>query len=200
MLLKRKEKEFHETLDHLQLDMDTLEKEKADLKERLMHSSKKVLLEGLTKSAASLSPISLLSSPQSFTSSSAGTTVPLALFNATEITWPISSFFFLGGGRPVGSGVTTQVRDSPLLVNEVSHLRQALRQSQAENAQLVAQKLRSKLDTLPPLAKPKSNPPSASTKGPDALKELTKKAHDLKWVHPTTIQSFTVISIFQTLI
>ena len=67
------------------------------------------------------------------------------------------------------------MRDSPLLVNEVSHLRQALRQSQAENAQLVAQKLRSKLDTLPPLAKPKSNPPSASTKGPDALKELTKK-------------------------
>ena len=98
MLLKRKEKEFHETLDHLQLDMDTLEKEKADLKERLMHSSKKVLLEGLTKSAASLSPISLLSSPQSFTSSSAGTTVPLALFNATEITWPISFYFFFWGG------------------------------------------------------------------------------------------------------
>ncbi len=56
LLLKRKEKEFNETLEHLQQDVETLEKEKADLKEKLMHSSKKVLLEGLTKSAAGPAP------------------------------------------------------------------------------------------------------------------------------------------------
>ena len=45
-------REYEETLDALQLDIDTLEQEKADLKERLKVLSKKTLLEGLTRSSS----------------------------------------------------------------------------------------------------------------------------------------------------
>ncbi|KAL4231416.1 Dynactin subunit 1 [Mactra antiquata] len=63
-LLRKKEKEYDQTLDALQADIDTLEQEKLELKERLSVLSKKTLLEGLTRqagqsalaSAGSLSP------------------------------------------------------------------------------------------------------------------------------------------------
>ena len=45
-------REFEETLDALQLDIDTLEQEKTDLKERLKVLSKKTLLEGLTRQSS----------------------------------------------------------------------------------------------------------------------------------------------------
>nr|CAD7454518.1 unnamed protein product [Timema tahoe] len=54
-LLKRKEKEFEETMDHLQADIDSLESERGELKEKLKNYSKKVLIEGLAKTAG-LSP------------------------------------------------------------------------------------------------------------------------------------------------
>ena len=42
-------REFEETMDALQADIDALEHEKADLKERLKVLSKKTLLEGLSR-------------------------------------------------------------------------------------------------------------------------------------------------------
>lgn len=49
MLLKKKEKEFEETLDHLQADIDALETERGELKDKLKTVSKKALIEGLSK-------------------------------------------------------------------------------------------------------------------------------------------------------
>jgi len=129
LLLKRKEKEFNETLEHLQSDMETLEKEKAELKERLMHSSKKVLLEGLSKSATSaVSP----ASPTPF------------IFHPTGAT-----------STPTQSSVSS--RDSPLLLTEIAHLRAALNQSQSDKARLTAAQLQAKVDSLTPLQLPKKN-------------------------------------------
>ncbi|XP_065221310.1 dynactin subunit 1-like isoform X2 [Planococcus citri] len=51
-LMKRKETEFEETMDHLQADIDSLESEKGELKDKLKNYSKKVLIEGIAKNAA----------------------------------------------------------------------------------------------------------------------------------------------------
>jgi dynactin 1 len=50
--LKQKEKEFDETMDALQADIDALEQEKTDLKMRLTALSKKTLLEGLSRQSS----------------------------------------------------------------------------------------------------------------------------------------------------
>ena len=52
-LLKRKEKEFEETMDHLQTDIDSLESERGELKNKLKDITKKTLIEGISKSQAS---------------------------------------------------------------------------------------------------------------------------------------------------
>lgn len=51
--LKRKSKEYEETMDHLQADIDSLETEKGELKNKLKNFSKKIFIEGLNKSASS---------------------------------------------------------------------------------------------------------------------------------------------------
>ncbi|KAL8613299.1 hypothetical protein ACOMHN_052539 [Nucella lapillus] len=53
MQFKKKEKEFEETYDTLQGEIDNLEQEKTELKERLRVLSKKTLLEGLTRQSSS---------------------------------------------------------------------------------------------------------------------------------------------------
>lgn len=151
LLLKRKEKEFNETLEHLQSDMETLEKEKAELKEKLMHSSKKVLLEGLTKTTAGPAPF----------------VFPHAVTAAAPVV----------AETPTSSSA---VRDSPLLLNQIAHLREALRQSQSEKARLIGDDLRKKFDSLPPLRLHKKNIP-VSEESVD-LNRLVKQAAELKMV------------------
>jgi dynactin 1 len=51
-LMKRKEKEFEETMDHLQSDIDNLESERGDLKNKLKDITKKTLIQGITQQAA----------------------------------------------------------------------------------------------------------------------------------------------------
>ncbi|XP_064465841.1 dynactin subunit 1-like [Ornithodoros turicata] len=51
ILLRRKEKEFEETLDHLQADIDALEAERGELKDKLKLVSKKTLYKGLAEAA-----------------------------------------------------------------------------------------------------------------------------------------------------
>jgi hypothetical protein len=46
----RKEREFEETMDSLQNDIDSLESERGELKDKVKQMSKKVLIQGLTKS------------------------------------------------------------------------------------------------------------------------------------------------------
>ncbi|XP_014675205.1 PREDICTED: dynactin subunit 1-like [Priapulus caudatus] len=50
--LKKKEKEYEQTMDVLQGDIDALEHEKSDLKEKLKSLAKKAMVEGLAKSPA----------------------------------------------------------------------------------------------------------------------------------------------------
>jgi dynactin 1 len=52
MILKRKEKEFEETMDHLQADIDSLESERGELKEKMKNISKKAIMEGMARSSA----------------------------------------------------------------------------------------------------------------------------------------------------
>ena len=152
LLLKRKEKEFNETLEHLQSDMETLEKEKAELKEKLMQSSKKVLLDGLTKSTAGPAPFL-------FSTNLATPSAPAATETATS---------------------ASAVRDSPLLLNQITHLREALRQTQSEKARLVGDDLRKKFDALTPLRLPKKNIPVSEETS--ELNRLIKQAAELKMV------------------
>lgn len=157
LLLKRKEKEFNETVEHLQSDMETLEKEKAELKEKLMHSSKKVLLEGLTKSTTSPAPFAFASHSSTAAASS---------------TMETSS---------------TTVRDSPLLLNQIASLKEALQQSQVEKARLLGGELRKKLESLPPIQLPKKIVPVSD----DTLEvnRLLKEAADLKMVNDSFSRS-----------
>lgn len=62
MLLQKKEKEFEETLDHLQADIDALEAERGELKDKIKLISKKAILEGLSKTT---SLANLVASPTS---------------------------------------------------------------------------------------------------------------------------------------
>uniref|UniRef100_A0A1W7RAM6 Dynactin subunit 1 n=1 Tax=Hadrurus spadix TaxID=141984 RepID=A0A1W7RAM6_9SCOR len=72
MMLKKKEKEFEDTLDHLQADIDALETERGELKDKLKAISKKALIEGLSKPSSFASLVQSPTSPtlQSTTSSS----------------------------------------------------------------------------------------------------------------------------------
>ncbi|ODN04996.1 Dynactin subunit 1 [Orchesella cincta] len=75
-MLQRKEREFQATLEHFQSDIESLESERGELKEKLMSVSKIRLLEGLSRSPASTplqSPIhGIQSSAQQIGSASAG--------------------------------------------------------------------------------------------------------------------------------
>lgn len=53
--MKRKETKFEETMDHLQADIDALECEKGELKDKLKSYSKKVLIDGIVKNATASS-------------------------------------------------------------------------------------------------------------------------------------------------
>jgi len=54
LMLQRKEREFEATLEHFQSDIESLESERGELKEKLMSFSKRTLLEGLSRSAGML--------------------------------------------------------------------------------------------------------------------------------------------------
>lgn len=51
--LKKKEKEFEETMDHLQKDIDSLEMEKGELKDKLKSLPKKAAMEMIKTAPAS---------------------------------------------------------------------------------------------------------------------------------------------------
>ena len=48
-MLQRKEREFEATLEHFQSDIESLESEKGELREKLMAASKRTLLEGIAR-------------------------------------------------------------------------------------------------------------------------------------------------------
>ncbi|XP_068129776.1 dynactin subunit 1 isoform X2 [Hyperolius riggenbachi] len=125
-LLKKKEKEFEETMDALQADIDQLEAEKAELRQRLNNQSKRTI-EGLRGSPGS--------GVASIVSGIAGGVV--------------SSQMLLNGSGPV------QVKDSPLLLQQIDALRLSMKHLKQENNRLKAQRMKEELAALPPLHVPK---------------------------------------------
>ncbi|XP_033098864.1 dynactin subunit 1-like isoform X3 [Anneissia japonica] len=132
-IIKKKEKEFEETLDHMQVDIDALEKEKAELKQRLTLLSKKTLFEGITRTSSS-SVAAMMSSG-------------------------------VGSGGSPGFGGGPGAKDSPLLLQKIESLCEALRYVRAENRRMKGEKLRAIMDELDPLNIPKKPVGLASPTG-----------------------------------
>ncbi|XP_077638808.1 dynactin subunit 1 isoform X6 [Lonchura striata] len=130
-LLKKKEKEFEETMDALQADIDQLESEKVELKQRLNNQSKRTI-EGLRGAPAS--------GVASIVSGIAG-----------------------GGGAgqvPGGGSGPVQVKDSPLLLQQIDALQLSLKHLKNENNLLKGAQLRMELASLAPLQVPRvARPP-----------------------------------------
>ncbi|XP_071793613.1 dynactin subunit 1-like isoform X3 [Asterias amurensis] len=148
-VLKKKEKEFDDTLDHMQSDIDVLEREKLELKQRLTQVSKKALFESLTSKTA---PSGIAAVVAGGASGNQGGTSP---------TSPT------GGGAPLGSQVV--IKDSPLLVQQIDSLRQALGKVKGENTRLKSAEMKKVMDTLKPLNVPKKPTGLASPTGFVAL-------------------------------
>ncbi|KAM3940010.1 dynactin subunit 1 isoform 3-T3 [Leptodactylus fuscus] len=130
-LLKKKEKEFEETMDALQADIDQLESEKAELRQRLTNQSKRTI-EGLRGSPGS--------GVASIVSGIAG---------EEEQRGVPASQALLNGSGPV------QVKDSPLLLQQIDTLRLSMKHLKHENNRLKAKRMKDELSLLPPLNLPK---------------------------------------------
>ncbi|XP_063845049.1 dynactin subunit 1-like isoform X3 [Scylla paramamosain] len=122
MMLRRKEKEYDETMDHLQSDIESLETEKGELREKLKALNKKTLYDALSKS----SPLTGVVSPSSPTTPSAGGVPPSVP----------------GGGM---------VRDSPMLLQQITDLKTALHHATASVHNNTAQRMHSQLASLRPI-------------------------------------------------
>uniref|UniRef100_A0A2K5C524 Dynactin subunit 1 n=1 Tax=Aotus nancymaae TaxID=37293 RepID=A0A2K5C524_AOTNA len=127
-LLRKKEKEFEETMDALQADIDQLEAEKAELKQRLNSQSKRTI-EGLRG--------------------------PPPSGIATLVSGIAGGEYSRIGGIPgqapgsvPGPGL---VKDSPLLLQQISAMRLHISQLQHENTILKGAQMKASLASLPPL-------------------------------------------------
>lgn len=130
-LLKKKEKEFEETMDALQADIDQLEAEKAELRQRLNNQSKRTI-EGLRGAPAS--------GVASIVSGIAGEEEQIGV---------VSGQAMLNGSGPV------QIKDSPLLLQQIDALRLSMKHLKQENNKLKAKRMKEELASLPPLHVPK---------------------------------------------
>ncbi|ELT87630.1 hypothetical protein CAPTEDRAFT_161353 [Capitella teleta] len=161
MSLKAKEKEFEETMDALQQDIDTLETEKMELKERLRIISKKSLLEGLSR--------------QSSQSGIAGLLMEKA-----------------GVSPAVSSTTLTSVKDSPMLIEQIESLKDALHAVKCENTRLMAAKMREQMSKLPPLVVPRKNVGLAHNTGhvniADTMNASSDGSHNLQKLSKDTSQ------------
>ncbi|XP_023420541.1 dynactin subunit 1 isoform X12 [Cavia porcellus] len=126
-LLRKKEKEFEETMDALQADIDQLEAEKAELKQRLNNQSKRTI-EGLRGPPPS---------------------------GIATLVSGIAGEEQQRGGAPgqapgslPGPGL---VKDSPLLLQQISAMRLHISQLQRENSILKGAQMKASLAALPPL-------------------------------------------------
>ncbi|XP_064367798.1 dynactin subunit 1 isoform X4 [Dromaius novaehollandiae] len=134
-LLKKKEKEFEETMDALQADIDQLESEKVELKQRLNNQSKRTI-EGLRGAPAS--------GVASIVSGIAG----------EEQQRGVGASQVMGGGSgPV------QVKDSPLLLQQIDAMRLSIKHLKNENNRLKGAQMKMELAGLTPLHVPKLSLP-----------------------------------------
>ncbi|KAF2367871.1 CAP Gly-rich domain [Trinorchestia longiramus] len=122
MLLRRKEKEYEETMDHLQSDIDSLEVEKGELREKLKNIKKRSLYESMDEKTA--------------TAAVAG----VSLLNLSSSS--------VNNAAPQSAGL---VQDSPALLQQIKDLQTALRSATAANTAVRTSKMRQQLAELPPL-------------------------------------------------
>ncbi|KAM9570187.1 dynactin subunit 1-like isoform 1-T1 [Salvelinus alpinus] len=122
-LLKKKEKEFEETMDALQADIDQLESEKADLKQRL-NSQSKMTMDGLRGAPAS---------------------------GIASVVTGMTGATMASMGPSMGPGSGVPVIDSPLLTQQIEAQRHSIKHLKNENNRLKAEKMRAQLSSLPPL-------------------------------------------------
>lgn len=128
-LLKKKEKEFEETMDALQADIDQLEAEKAELKQRLNNQSRRTIEELRLMPASGVASI------------------------VSGITAGVGSIQVSAGGLgPV------QVKDSPLLLQQIEALRLSVKHLKNQNNYLKIAQMNADLSSLPPLHVPKLPP------------------------------------------
>ncbi|XP_030419794.1 dynactin subunit 1 isoform X2 [Gopherus evgoodei] len=154
-LLKKKEKEFEETMDALQADIDQLESEKMELKQRLTNQSKRTI-EGLRGSPAS--------GIASIVSGIAGEEQPRG----------VSAGQVMGGGSgPV------QVKDSPLLLQQIDAMRLSIEHLKTENNRLKGVQMKAELAALPPLHVPKLSLPEERQREEVASGTLYRKTSQL---------------------
>eukprot|EP00075_Anas_platyrhynchos_P022444 XP_027311697.1 dynactin subunit 1 isoform X3 [Anas platyrhynchos] len=126
-LLKKKEKEFEETMDALQADIDQLESEKVELKQRLNNQSKRTI-EGLRGAPAS--------GVASIVSGIAGEEQQRGV----------------GTGQAAGGGSgPVQVKDSPLLLQQIEALQLSIKHLKNENNRLKGAQMKMELASLKPL-------------------------------------------------
>lgn len=156
----RKKKEFEETMDALQNDIDTLEKEKVDMKKRLDAYSKKSLLADLARHASSSSSIAAVVAGAAAAKS--GGNSPLR-----------------GGSGAGQQPVQVVIKDSPIVLAQVDSLKIALKHLRNENIRLKSQQMKEQLDGLPkiyipPRIQPRTEP-SEKQSDETADKELKEK-------------------------
>lgn len=63
--MKRKEKEFEETMDQLQNDIDSLESERGELKTKLKETTKKVFIDSISRASPSSQAATATAGPAS---------------------------------------------------------------------------------------------------------------------------------------
>ncbi|PKU46795.1 dynactin subunit 1 isoform x4 [Limosa lapponica baueri] len=137
-LLKKKEKEFEETMDALQADIDQLESEKVELKQRLNNQSKRTI-EGLRGAPAS----------------------------------GVASIVSGIAGGPV------QVKDSPLLLQQIDALQLSIKHLKNENNLLKGAQMKMELASLTPLQVPKISLPKNRQGEGLATQTLYRKTNQL---------------------
>ncbi|XP_040849602.1 dynactin subunit 1 isoform X3 [Ochotona curzoniae] len=155
-LLRKKEKDFEETMDALQADIDQLEAEKAELKQRLNSQSKRTI-EGLRGPPPSgiATLVSGIAGEEQQRGGAPGQ-VP---------------------GSVPGPGL---VKDSPLLLQQISAMRLHISQLQHENSILKGAQMKASLAALPPLHVAKlSLPPREGPSSELAAGALYRKTSQL---------------------
>ena len=187
-LLKRKEKEFEETMDQLQTDIDSLENERGELKSKLKETTKKVLLEGISRGSS--------------------------LANAGTGGSPSSLNAGLGGPVSLGPSVSAPIRDSPMLLRQNQCLKMAVLSAKEECYRRQGEDLKRRLSRMKPLVVPKKlvrgidlvaptlSPESPACEKRDiskeetpSLDELIRKVGNLRKKIDTALISASVIDL-----
>ena len=183
-LLKRKEREFEETMDQLQTDIDSLENERGELKNKLKETTKKVLLEGISRGSA-------MSSPNAQASMSSGV-------------GPVS----------LGPSLPAPVKDSPMLLKQNQCLQMAILSAKEECYRRQGEDLKRRLSKMTPLVIPKTlvrgvdttsvnvTPESPACEKRDiskeetpSLDELIRKVGNLRQKIDTALVSASVVDL-----